>query len=181
VESLSAAAAEWTHRNFVHLSGDTINGRMSFSVADVKISACVTSLSAAAISSDQTLAKKLDVTGIASLANLSAAGISASALAATSISVSDASITLAGETISVRNELSALDSRIKSNAENASRLSGRYDSTFLKTEHVNKDGKEDLSADNLRLFDEFTYAGEDGHREYRMILSAGTIVLKKVD
>ena len=165
----------------MHLSGDTIKGRMAFSVADIEVSASVARLSAASISSDQVLTKRLDVTGIAAIANLSATALSASTLSATSISVSDASITLAGKTIFVESELTALDSRIKSNVENANRLSSRYDSTFLKTEHVDKNGNKDLSADNLRLFDEFTYAGEDGHREYRMILSAGTIVLKKAN
>lgn len=161
---------------------DNVNGNaVTAKIADIQVSASAACLSAARMSSDYVSLKNLNVTGATVSDGMSARSISAHVMSAESLSVSECAITLAGKTVSVDLELNRLDSQIKSNAESMDRLSVRYSNTFSSNKHVDKNGNKDLSADNLRLFDEFTYAGEDGHREYRMILSAGTIVLKKAN
>ena len=161
---------------------DNVNGNaVTAKIADIQVSAGAACMSATQLSSDYALLKALNVTGTAVSDGVSARSISAHVVSAESLSVSECAITLAGKMISVGLELNRLDSRIDSNAKSIDGLSVRYANTFSSNEHVDRNGNKDLSADNLRLFDEFTYAGEDGHREYRMILSAGTIVLKKVN
>lgn len=174
---VSADYADITTRNLVadratvsSLSVPVSAFAASLSVSDISVSNAITSqrVNTDAVSASSATIENLTVTAVSA---------AASAVYLTELSTS------AGSEIA-RLSLSASTNAdgVSTNRTGIASLSGRYDNTFLPTEHASQpEGCGELSADNLRLFDEASYAGEDHHREYRMVLSSGTIVLKRIN
>jgi len=174
---VSADYADITTRN---LAADNA----TVSTLTVPVSASIVS----AAVQDMTVAGKAYVSS-GSVTELSAGSVAAATMQVGAVSSDASAVYFKDLSASAGSELARLSlsastnaTGVASNKAQVETLSGRYDNTFMPSEHRESvDGCDELSADNLRLFDEKSYEGEDHHREYRMVLSAGTIVLKKVN